>query len=371
MYKIAVAPGDGIGNEVITEGVKVLEAVAEVENLKFELNYMDLGSDRYLRTGELLTEEDIEFIGKHQAVYFGAIGDPRVPPGVLEKGILIAMRTTFDQYVNMRPSKAWHPYTPLKEEKNFDIIFLRENTEDFYMGAGGVLRGTNASADLKLKRELYSMDLTLTAKSTVSDDYAFEVGMMSRRGIERFADYCFGLARRMGKEKITAVDKANVCTSLYGMWREVFDVKSKQNGIGVEYMYVDAMAMALVRAPERFGIVACPNMFGDILTDIGAEIMGGLGVAASGNINPKGVGMFEPVHGSAPDIAGKGKANPIAAVLAAKMMVDQLGRPDLGKMIEWAVKMAMRHRMVTADMGGSLNTKEAGDAIAELVRSTK
>jgi 3-isopropylmalate dehydrogenase len=335
------------------------------------MDYMDLGSDRYLRTGEPLTAEDIDFIGKHQAVYFGAIGDPRVAPGVLEKGILIAMRTTFDQYVNMRPSKAWHPYTPLKEEKNFDIIFLRENTEDFYMGAGGVLRGPRASADLKLKRELYSMDLTVSASSTANDDYAFEVGMMSRRGIERFADYCFDLARRMGKEKITAVDKANVCTSLYGMWREVFSAKSKQHGVAVEYMYVDAMAMALVRAPERFGIVACPNMFGDILTDIGAEIMGGLGVAASGNINPKGVGMFEPVHGSAPDIAGKGKANPIAAILAAKMMVDQLGRPDLGKMIEWAVKMDMRHRMVTADMGGNLNTKEAGDAIAELVRSTR
>jgi 3-isopropylmalate dehydrogenase len=194
--------------------------------------------------------------------------------------------------------------------------------------------------------------------------------MMSRRGIERFADYSFQLARRMGKPKVTAVDKANVCTSLYGMWRQVFDAKSKQYGIPVEYMYVDAMAMALVRAPERFGIVACPNMFGDILTDIGAEIMGGLGVAASGNINPNGVSMFEPVHGSAPDIAGQGKANPIAAILAGKMMIDQLGRPDLGRMIEWAVKMAMKQKRVTADMGGSLNTAQAGDAIAELVRQT-
>jgi 3-isopropylmalate dehydrogenase len=370
MYKIAVAPGDGIGKEVIAEAVKVLNALAEVEHLDLELDYMDLGSDRYLRTGELLTDEDIAFIDKHQAVLFGAIGDPRVAPGVLEKGILIKMRTTFDQYINLRPSKAWHPYTPLKSEKNFDIIFLRENTEDFYMGAGGVLKGADAKVTLQLKRELYTMDLTVAGRSTSSDEYAFEVGMMSRKGIERFADYSFELAKQMGKAKVTAVDKANVCTSLYGLWREVFSARSKQHGIPVEYMYVDAMAMALVRAPERFGIVACPNMFGDILTDIGAEIMGGLGVAASGNINPKGVSMFEPVHGSAPDIAGQGKANPIAAILAAKMMIDQLGRPDLGKQIEFAVKRAMHQKQVTADMGGSLNTQQAGDAIAGLVRSS-
>lgn len=371
MFKIAVAPGDGIGKEVIAEGVKVLEAISEIEHIGMQLDYMDLGSDRYLRTGELLTEEDIAFMSKHDAVYFGAIGDPRVAPGMLEKGILIAMRTTFDQYINMRPAKAWHPFTPLKDEKNFEIMFLRENTEDFYMGAGGVLKGKSAEVELKLKRELYNIDLKLSSKASVADDFAFEIGMMSRRGIERFADYSFELAKKMGKPKVTAVDKANVCTSLYGMWREVFNQKSKQYGIPVEFMYVDAMAMALVRAPERFGIVATPNMFGDILTDLGAEIQGGLGVAASGNINPKGVSMFEPVHGSAPDIAGKGKANPIAAILAAKLMMDQLGRPDMGKLIEWAVKMALKQKMVTPDMGGNLNTKQVGDAIANLVRSAR
>lgn len=370
MYKIAVAPGDGIGKEVIAEGVKVLQAAADAEGVSLELDYMDLGSDRYLRTGELLTDGDIDFIRRHQAVYFGAIGDPRVAPGVLEKGILIKMRTTFDQYVNLRPSKAWHPYTPLKGERDFDITFLRENTEDLYMGAGGVLKGTKAKASMHLQRELYSVELTLSSEASSEQEFAFEVGMMSRRGIERFADYAFETAKGAGKDKVTAVDKANVCTSLYGLWRQVFDAKSKQHGIPVEYMYVDAMAMALVRAPERFGIVACPNMFGDILTDIGAEIMGGLGVAASGNISPGGVSMFEPVHGSAPDIAGKGKANPIAAILAGKMMIDQLGRPDLGRMIEFAVKMAMKQKLVTADMGGTLSTAQAGDAIAELVRSS-
>jgi len=368
MLEIAVAPGDGIGKEVIAEGVKVLQAAADAEGLTLHLEHMDLGSDRYLRTGELLTGDDIAFMRRHHAVYFGAIGDPRVAPGVLEKGILIKMRTTLDQYVNMRPSKAWHPYTPLKGEKDFDILFLRENTEDLYMGAGGVLKGRSAQARMSLKRELYSVDLELSSEAGSYEEFAFEIGMMSRRGIERFADYCFETAKRMGRKKVTAVDKANVCTELYGLWRDVFERKSKQHGVPVEYMFVDAMAMALVRAPERFGVVACPNMFGDILTDLGAEIMGGLGVAASGNICPGAVSMFEPVHGSAPDIAGQGKANPIAAILAAKIMIDTLGRPDLGEKIEAAVRTAMKQKKVTADMGGTLNTVQAGDAIAELVR---
>ena len=255
MYKIAVAPGDGIGKEVIAEGVKVLQAAADAEGVTLQLEHMDLGSDRYLRTGELLTDEDIAFMRKHQAVYFGAIGDPRVAPGVLEKGILIKMRTTFDQYVNVRPSKAWHPYTPLKGEKNFDILFLRENTEDLYMGAGGVLKGLDAEARMSLKRELYTVDLELRSKASSEQEFAFEIGMMSRRGIERFADYCFETAKRLNRPKVTAVDKANVCTELYGLWRDVFDRRSKQHGIPVEYMFVDAMAMALVRAPERFGVV--------------------------------------------------------------------------------------------------------------------
>ncbi len=273
------------------------------------------------------------------------------------------------QYVNLRPSKAWHPYTPLKDDKEFDMIILRENTEDFYLGAGGMLKGKKASCDIKVKRELYDLVLSLGLQSTAADDYAFEIGLMSRKGIERFADYSFELAKKMGKDKVTAVDKANVCTSLYGMWREVFNAKSKEHGIKVEYMFVDAMAMALVRSPDRFGVVATPNMFGDILTDLGAEIQGGLGIAASGNINPHGVSMFEPVHGSAPDIAGQGKANPIAAILAAKLMIDQLGKPDLGKRIELSVKKAMKQKLVTADMGGKLTTSQAGDAVAEIIRS--
>ena len=370
MFKIAVVPGDGIGPEVIAEGIKVLEAAAEIESIKMELEWFPIGSERYLRTGDLITEEDIQQLGRCDAIYFGAIGDPRVPPGVLEQGILITMRTRFDQYVNMRPSRSWHPYTPFKRERDFDITFLRENTEDFYMGAGGSFQKQEPTSSLKIQRRLYDLDVKLEAVASTEDEFAYEIGIMSRKGIERFADFAFEMARRRGLKKITAADKANICTHLYRLWRSVFNQKAEEYGILVEFMYVDAMAMALVRSPERFGIVACPNMFGDILTDIGAEIMGGLGVAASGNINPHGISMFEPVHGSAPDIAGQGKANPIAAILAAKMMVDQLGRPDVGNMIEWAVKRAMGQKLVTADMGGNLDTRRAGDAIAELVRST-
>ncbi|NLT38456.1 MAG: isocitrate/isopropylmalate dehydrogenase family protein [Methanomassiliicoccus sp.] len=370
MYKIAVVPGDGIGPEVIAEGVKVLNAAAEVESLSIEWEWFPIGSERYLRTGDLLTEEDIDRLGKKDAIYFGAIGDPRVAPGILEKGILITMRTRFDQYVNMRPSRSWHPYTPFKRERDFDITFLRENTEDFYMGAGGSFQKKEPTSTITIRRHLYDLDLKVEATSSSDYEFAYEVGIMSSKGIERFADYAFEMARNRGVEKITAADKANICTHLYHLWRRIFKQKSEEYGIPVEFMYVDAMAMALVRSPERFGIVACPNMFGDILTDLGAEIMGGLGVAASGNINPHGVSMFEPVHGSAPDIAGQGKANPIAAILAAKMMIDQLGRPDLGKLIEWAVKRAMDQRLVTADMGGKLNTRQAGDAIVEMIRAS-
>jgi len=368
--RIAVAPGDGIGKEVTAEAVKVLDAVAEISG-GIEYEHLDLGSDRYLRTGELLTDEDVKAIKRNDALLFGAIGDPRVAPGVLEKGILIRMRTVFDQYVNMRPAKAWHPYTPLKGDRDFNITFLRENTEDMYMGAGGVLQGPKDQAGMSLSREMYKLDLTLQASSTAPDEIAFEIGLMTRRGVERFAEHVFLLAKETAQERVVAVDKANVCTSLYGLWRQVFNAKSDEHGIPVDFMYVDAMAMALVRRPEKYGIVACPNMFGDILTDIGAEIMGGLGVAASGNISPGGVSMFEPVHGSAPDIAGQGKANPVAAVLAAKMMLDSLGRRDLGQMVESAVRGAMDARLVTADMGGRLTTSQAGDAIADLVRKSR
>lgn len=367
MFKIAVIPGDGIGTEVIGEGLKVLRALEETHDFRADFSEIDLGAARYLRSGELITDDDIDFIRKHDAIYFGAIGDPRVEPGVLEKGILLRMRTVFDQFVNYRPVRAWHPFTPLKKESDFNIHFLRENTEDMYMGIGGIFSREAREVEASIERSLYRMKLELKCHTTSEDDFAFEVGLMSRAGIERFADFVFNFASAHGEKRITVVDKANVCKSLYGLWREVFSEKTADWGIDVNFMFVDAMAMAIVRRPEDFGVVAAPNMFGDILTDLGAEIQGGLGLSASGNINPDGVSMFEPVHGSAPDIAGKGIANPFGALLAAKMMLDHLGRIDLGEKIEGGIKWAIEHKILTPDMGGSSKTSEVGDAVVDYI----
>jgi 3-isopropylmalate dehydrogenase len=368
MFKIALIPGDGIGKEVISSGLWVLDAISEVTDFKYETSEYDIGADRYLRTGELVTEGEFDSLAKHDAIYFGAIGDPRVKPGILEKGVLIAMRTRFDQYINLRPVKSWHPYVPLKRKVDFDIDFLRENTEDFYMGAGGFLTEGDMKEMLKIKRALYSLNIEIQAFSYPQDDFAFEMGIMSRKGIERFADFSFAHAKKRGEEKVTLVDKANVCNHLYGMMRDIFTAKAKDQGIELEFMFVDAMTMAMITRPETFGTVAVPNMFGDILTDLGAQLQGGLGMAASGNINPNGVSMFEPVHGSAPDIAGQGKANPFGAILAAKMMLDHLGRPELGKLLEDGVQHALDLKKVTPDLGGSSNTAEVTQIIVEFIK---
>jgi 3-isopropylmalate dehydrogenase len=215
---------------------------------------------------------------------------------------------------------------------------------------------------------MYDLGIEMKASSTNSDDFAFEIGVHSRNGLERFIDFVMSYVDRSGLDKVTVVDKANVCTSLYGLWREVFREKSEETGIRLEFMFVDTMAMALVRNPDRFGVVATPNMFGDILTDLGAEIQGSLGLSASGNINPLGVSMFEPIHGSAPDIAGRNKANPFGAILAAKLMLDHLGKADLGKRIERGVESTMMKGTLTHDLGGSSMTSEVGDAVAKFVR---
>ena len=362
MKHLAVIPGDGIGKEVIGVGLDILDAVSEISSFDYDAELFDIGAERYLRTGELLTEEDVAELGKKDAIYFGAIGDPRVRPGVLEQGILLNMRSTFDQYINMRPITSWHPFVPLKRHFDFDICFIRENTEDFYMGAGGKFRN-GKSADVKVKRKLYDMRLSITPECSSDDEFAFEIGMLSRKGIERFAEYAFRTAAKRGEDKVTLVDKANVCTNIYGMQREIFSAKAEEHGLGLEFMYVDAMAMAMMIRPHTFGTVAVPNLFGDILTDLGAQLQGGLGMGASGNINPDGVSMFEPIHGSAPDIAGQGKANPTAAVLAAEMMLDDLGYEEMGTLLRNAVRRCLDSGKYTKDLGGTLTTEEMGAEI--------
>lgn len=363
MLKIAVVPGDGIGPEVIAEGLKVLDALEDAGQLSTKRTEIDIGASRFLRSGELLPEKDLSTMRSQDAIYFGAIGDSRVPTGVLERGILLAMRSRLDQFVNVRPVRSWHDYSRLKDRPDFNITFLRENTEDFYLGAGGVLRGARSEASVRIERNLYRLGIDLRASSEPDGEYAFEIGLMSREGVARFAEFVMSFAKRAGEKRVTVVDKANVCVELYGLWREVFGEKAAHAGVELDFMFVDAMAMALVRSPGRFGVVATPNMFGDILTDLGAELQGSLGLSASGNVNPFGVSMFEPVHGSAPDIVGKRLANPFGAILAAGIMLDHLGRPDLKGLIEDCVLAVMKDGTVTPDLGGHAKTDEVGDAV--------
>ncbi len=369
MKHLAIIPGDGIGKEVIDAGLEVLDAVAEISTFEYDGEIFNIGSDRYLRTGELLTDEDIDDLRKKDAIYFGAIGDPKVPPGVLEQGVLLKMRAVFDQYINMRPVTSWFPFVPLKREVPFDMMFLRENTEDFYMGAGGRFGPSYGGkiSKLKVKRDLYEMDVVIDTDASNDDDFAFEIGFLSKKGITRFADYVCRYALARGDDKITLVDKANVITHMYGMQREIFTEKAEEYGLELDFMFVDAMAMAMVVRPETFGTVAVPNLFGDILTDLGAQLQGGLGMGCSGNINPEGVSMFEPIHGSAPDIAGKGIANPIAAILAAQMLLEDQGYPREGKMIHKAVEECLKENKTTPDLGGNLKTVEVGSAVAEKI----
>ena len=371
MKHLAIVPGDGIGKEVIDVGLRVLDAVSEVSSFDYDGEMFDIGSDRYLRTGELLTEEDIDDLRKKDVIYFGAIGDPRVKPGVLEQGVLLKMRAVFDQYINLRPVTSWFPFVPLKREVPFDIHFLRENTEDFYMGAGGTFGGNRKDAHVKVKREMYELDMELKTGSSNNDDFAFEIGLLSRKGITRFADYAFNYAKARGDKKVTLVDKANVCTHIYGMQRTIFEEKAKEYGMGLDYMFVDAMAMAMIVRPETFGTVAVPNLFGDILTDLGSQLQGGLGMGGSGNINPKGVSMFEPIHGSAPDIAGQKKANPIAAILAGEMMLQNLGYPKEGAILRQAVRYCLDNQLTTADLGGKLTTDQVGEAVCRFILEQK
>ncbi len=373
MKHLAIIPGDGIGKDVTDAGLEVLDAIAEISTFDYDGELFDIGADRYLRTGDLLTDEDIDDLRKTDAIYFGAIGDPKVRPGVLEQGILLKMRAVFDQYINMRPVTSWFPFVPLKREVPFDMVFLRENTEDFYMGAGGNFGpsfGGN-KVSLSVKRELYDLDVDIDAVPSNDDDFAFEIGFLSRSGITRFADYTCRYALSRGDTKVTLVDKANVITNMYGMQREIFFEKTEEYGIELDYMFVDAMAMAMVVRPETFGTIAVPNLFGDILTDLGAQLQGGLGMGCSGNINPDGLSMFEPIHGSAPDIAGKGIANPLAAILAAQMLLEDQGYPGEGKLINKAVSDCINEKKTTPDLGGNLTTKEVGTEVAKKILEEK
>ncbi len=371
MHRIAVIPGDGVGPEVVAEGIKVLEAAGEALNIGFEWRRYPFGAEHYLSTGETLSEESLRELSACDAIYLGAVGDPRVKPGVLEQGILLKLRFHFDQYINLRPVRLYPGIeTPLKGKKPEHVNFyvVRENTEDFYVGAGARVR-ESGRVELEVVRRLYRLRFGVDVEKEGSEEVAFQLGVVSREGAERVIRYAFELAEREGMGRVTGVDKANVLTHAYSLWREVFDsVAGEYEGIETEHTYVDAVTMYFLTRPEHFQVVVTPNMFGDILTDLGAQIQGGIGLAPSGNINPEGVSMFEPVHGSAPDIAGKGLANPVAQILAGALMLRELGEQRAAELVERAVAETLREGVRTPDIGGRASTSQVGDAVAEKLR---
>ncbi|MEA1905140.1 MAG: isocitrate/isopropylmalate dehydrogenase family protein [Candidatus Hadarchaeota archaeon] len=371
-YKIAVIPGDGIGPEVIREGIKVLKAVEGVTSgLDLEFVEFPYGAEHYLKTKELVPEEGLESLGKLDAIYLGALGDPRVPTGILEQGVLLKLRFHFDQFINLRPVKLYPSVPcPLKDKGPEDVDFyvVRENTEDFYVAIGGRAKGKSRE-ELRIKRSVYEAKFGLDLEVD-RDEIAYQIGVVSRKGAERAIRYAFELTRRKGKKRVTSVDKANVLSHIYGLWREVFEqVAGDYPGIETEFSFVDAVAMWFVKSPEWFQVVVTPNMFGDIITDLGAMIQGGLGLAPGGNINPEGVSMFEPIHGSAPKHAGKNRADPLATILAGQMMLEHLGEQGAADKVERAVVEVLQEgRVRTYDLGGESSTSDVGDAVVAKVK---
>jgi 3-isopropylmalate dehydrogenase len=344
-YSIAVVPGDGVGPEVVQEGLKVLKAVSEVEGFALEPVLYPFGGEHYLRTGETLPDGALREMAGMNAIYLGAIGHPEVEPGLLEREILLRIRFELDLYINLRPVELLPGVeTPLrgKGPEDIDFVVVRENTEGLYVGIGGCLRKGTA------------------------DEVAVQESVQTRRGVERCVRYAFELCRRRNKKRrLTLCAKNNVLRYASGLWDRVFrEVAPEYPDIKTDYAHVDAVCMWMVKNPEMFDVIVTENMFGDIITDLGAAIQGGMGVAASGNIHPGRVSMFEPIHGSSPKHAGKGVANPLAAIIAGAMMLRELGEGPASERVMRAVRRATSEDlwgMGAGEMGYS--TSEVGHLV--------
>jgi len=349
MYKIAVLGGDGTGPEVVKEGLKVLEAASHKIGFKYETVEYDWGGDRYLRTGEVLPPSACDEMKKYDAIYLGAIGHPDVKPGILEKGILLALRFGLDQYINLRPVKLYPGVeTPLKDKgpADIDYVVVRENTEGLYTGAGGVL------------------------KKGTPDEVAVQESINTRKGVERCIRYAFEYARKRNKDKkLTLCGKTNVLTYAFDLWERAFyDVAKEYPDIKPDYAHVDATTMWMVKNPEWFDVIVTDNMFGDIITDLGAMTQGGMGIAAGGNINPEGVSMFEPIGGSAPKYTGMNVINPLAAIGALQMLLDTLGETNAADLIDKGIAHVTGTKLKSMGAGRmGYSTTEVGDMVAQFV----
>jgi 3-isopropylmalate dehydrogenase len=348
-YEIAVIPGDGTGAEVVAEGLKVLETTAAKCNFDYHFTTYDIGGDHYLATGETISDQVLDSLAEKDAIFLGAIGHPDVQPGILEKGILLKTRFSLDQYINLRPVKLYEGvYTPLKDKlpEDIDFVVVRENTEGIYAGAGGCLkRGT-------------------------PDEIATQESINTRKGVERCIRYAFEYCRtRNQAKKLTLCAKTNVLTFASDLWERAFyEVAEEYPDITTDYAHIDALCMWMVKNPEWFDVIVTDNMFGDIITDLGAMIQGGMGIAAGANINPNGVSMFEPIGGSAPKYTGQQKINPIAAISAAQLMLETIGEKKAAGFIEAGVAKVLREDIkdVAAGKMGH-TTREVGDLVAKYI----
>ncbi|MDO5646015.1 MAG: 3-isopropylmalate dehydrogenase [Dermabacter sp.] len=341
---LAVIPGDGIGKEVVPEGLKVLRAALEGTDIDLSTTDFDLGAGRWHATGDTLTDEDLAALATHDAILLGAVGDPSVPSGVLERGLLLRLRFALNQYVNLRPTTLFPFVTsPLADPGDVDFVVVREGTEGAYVGAGGAMRvGTK-------------------------DEVATEVSLNTALGAERVVRYAFEQAMKRRK-KLTLVHKHNVLVHAGHLWRRVVDeVAAEFPEVEVDYAHIDAMMIYLVQDPSRFDVIVTDNLFGDIITDLAGAISGGIGLAASGNLNPSGEfpSMFEPVHGSAPDIAGENIANPTATILSVALLLESIGEEAAAARVRDAVMADL-----SANSGAQRSTTEVGDALAEAVRQS-
>ncbi|MBU0571587.1 MAG: 3-isopropylmalate dehydrogenase [Candidatus Omnitrophica bacterium] len=341
MYKIAVIPGDGTGPEVIAEGLKVLDAVG----LKYEKIMYDVGAERYKKTGEVLPDSVLDELRTVDAIYLGAVGHPDVKPGILEQGLLLKLRFRLEQYINLRPVKLYPGvWTPIKNKgpEDIDFVVVRENNEGLYVGEG----------------EFIDKD--------TPDEVAIQISRNTRKGVDRCLEYAFDYTKRRNKgNTLTLVGKTNVLTYAFDLWERAFnEMGEKYPSIKRDYAHVDATCMWMLKNPEWFDVLVTDNMFGDIITDLGAMTQGGMGIAAGGNINPKGVSMFEPIGGSAPKYTGKNVINPLAAICAASMMLSELGEQDMADKIENAVMDITANKLKSLSAGKmGYSTQEVGDLV--------
>jgi 3-isopropylmalate dehydrogenase len=372
-YKIAVIPGDGIGPEVIGETRKVLDKTGKKFGFAFEWNEYPYGGAHYLATGEIMPEHAVEEMAKCDAMLLGAIGDPRVKPGIMEQGILLALRFRFDQYVNLRPAFSLpRVKTPvdLKGTK-MDSVVVRENTEDLYMCIGGTTESGELELPVDISRGKYELTGSIKLKTDPSYPFAVQAAINSKPGVERITRYAAELAKKRGEDTVTVVSKSNAVSALYGFFEEVAKKVMTDEYPELKYamVNVDALCYHLVRNPSAYGVLLCPNLFGDIVSDLQAGLAGGLGTAAGGNIG-EGLSMFEPVHGSAPDIAGTGRSNPVAAILSGAMMLEHLGEAEASKKINKAVSDFLENAAdedLPFEFGGASNFEQVGDNIRKYI----